>query len=38
METPTIAGIAFNRDEAKLTIEGVPDTARCGLQDSGPYR
>lgn len=26
METPTIAGIAFNRDEAKLTIEGVPDT------------
>jgi aspartate kinase len=25
METPTIAGIAFNRDEAKLTIEGVPD-------------
>ena len=37
METPTIAGIAFNRDEAKLTIEGVPDTAGRGLQDSGPY-
>jgi aspartate kinase len=25
MEMPTIAGIAFNRDEAKLTILGVPD-------------
>ena len=24
METPTIAGIAFNRDEAKLTIWGCP--------------
>jgi len=26
MEQPIIAGIAFNRDEAKLTIRGVPDT------------
>lgn len=26
METPEIAGIAFNRDEAKLTVLGVPDT------------
>ena len=26
MEQPVISGIAFNRDEAKLTILGVPDT------------
>ena len=26
METPEIAGIAFNRDEAKLTVLGVPNT------------
>ena len=26
MEQPVISGIAFNRDEAKLTIRGVPDT------------
>lgn len=26
MEKPVISGIAFNRDEAKLTICGVPDT------------
>lgn len=25
MEQPIISGIAFNRDEAKLTILGVPD-------------
>ena len=25
MEQPVISGIAFNRDEAKLTITGVPD-------------
>jgi aspartate kinase len=25
MEQPIISGIAFNRDEAKLTIRGVPD-------------
>ena len=25
VETPTIAGIAFTRDEAKLTVSGVPD-------------
>ena len=25
MENPVISGIAFNRDEAKLTISGVPD-------------
>ena len=26
MENPIISGIAFNRDEAKLTIQGIPDT------------
>ncbi|PAV24553.1 aspartate kinase [Tamilnaduibacter salinus] len=26
MEQPLVSGIAFNRDEAKLTISGVPDT------------
>lgn len=25
MENPVIAGIAFNRDEAKVTVKGVPD-------------
>lgn len=25
MEQPVVSGIAFNRDEAKLTIRGVPD-------------
>jgi aspartate kinase len=25
MEQPIISGIAFNRDEAKLTVLGVPD-------------
>jgi aspartate kinase len=36
METPTIAGIAFNRDEAKLTIEGVPDLPGVAFQILGP--
>src|SRR5690606_20063260 len=26
MEQPVISGIAFNRDEAKLSVLGVPDT------------
>lgn len=26
MEQPVVSGIAFNRDEAKLTVVGVPDT------------
>ncbi|MFT7223808.1 MAG: aspartate kinase [Cellvibrionaceae bacterium] len=26
MEKPIISGIAFNRDEAKVTIKGIPDT------------
>jgi len=36
MEAPTIAGIAFNRDEAKLTIVGVPDTPGIAYQILGP--
>jgi aspartate kinase len=29
VEAPIISGIAFNRDEAQLTISGLPDTADC---------
>ena len=36
METPTIAGIAFNRDEAKLTILGVPDMPGVAYRILGP--
>ena len=36
METPTIAGIAFNRDEAKLTILGVPDMPGIAHHILGP--
>ena len=36
METPTIAGIAFNRDEAKLTMLGVPDTPGVAYRILGP--
>ena len=36
METPTIAGIAFNRDEAKLTVEGVPDMPGIAYHILGP--
>ncbi|NND67883.1 MAG: aspartate kinase [Halioglobus sp.] len=36
METPSIAGIAFNRDEAKLTIEGVPDMPGVAYRILGP--
>ncbi|MCB1676371.1 MAG: aspartate kinase, partial [Halioglobus sp.] len=36
METPTIAGIAFNRDEAKLTILGVPDMPGTAYHILGP--
>ena len=35
-ETPTIAGIAFNRDEAKLTIAGVPDMPGVAHHILGP--
>jgi aspartate kinase len=36
MEQPIISGIAFNRDEAKLTIRGVPDTPGVAFQILGP--
>lgn len=36
MEAPTIAGIAFNRDEAKLTIMGVPDMPGIAYHILGP--
>jgi len=36
VEAPTIAGIAFNRDEAKLTILGVPDTPGVAFRILGP--
>lgn len=36
MEMPTIAGIAFNRDEAKLTILGVPDMPGIAYKILGP--
>ena len=36
MEQPLISGIAFNRDEAKLTILGVPDQPGVASQILGP--
>ncbi len=36
MEQPVIAGIAFNRDEAKLTITGVPDRPGIAYSILGP--
>lgn len=36
MEQATISGIAFNRDEAKLTITGVPDRPGVAYQILGP--
>ncbi|HKJ94179.1 MAG TPA: aspartate kinase [Gammaproteobacteria bacterium] len=36
MEEPLIAGIALNRDEAKLTVLGVPDTPGIAAQILGP--
>ena len=35
MEQPIISGIAFNRDEAKLTVLGVPDTPGIAYQILG---
>ena len=35
MEAPRISGIAFNRDEAKLTIRGVPDRPGIAAQILG---
>ena len=36
MEQPVISGIAFNRDEAKVTIRGVPDTPGIASRILGP--
>ncbi|MDH5407723.1 MAG: aspartate kinase [Gammaproteobacteria bacterium] len=36
MEQPVISGIAFNRDEAKLTILGVPDQPGVAYRILGP--
>ncbi|WP_300331702.1 aspartate kinase [Accumulibacter sp.] len=36
MEQPVISGIAFNRDEAKLTVLGVPDRPGTAFQILGP--
>ena len=36
MEQPIISGIAFNRDEAKLTIRGVPDIPGVAFRILGP--
>lgn len=36
MEEPIISGIAFNRDEAKLTMQGVPDRPGIAYQILGP--
>lgn len=36
MEDPTIAGIAFERDEAKLTVAGVPDIPGVAYKVIGP--
>jgi aspartate kinase len=36
MEQPLIAGVAFNRDEAKLTVKGVPDRPGIAALLLGP--
>jgi aspartate kinase len=36
MEQPAVSGIAFNRDEAKLTLKGVPDTPGIAARILGP--
>ena len=36
MEQPIISGIAFNRDEANITVLGVPDTPGVAYQILGP--
>ena len=36
MENPAISGIAFTRDEAKITVLGVPDTPGVAYQILGP--
>ena len=36
MEKPIVSGIAFNRDEAKLTIRGIPDQPGVAAKVLGP--
>ncbi|MDR2924460.1 MAG: aspartate kinase [Azoarcus sp.] len=36
MEQPIISGIAFNRDEAKITVQGAPDQPGIAYQILGP--
>ena len=36
VEKPVISGIAFNRDEAKLTVMGVPDVPGVASKILGP--
>lgn len=36
VEKPVISGIAFNRDEAKLTVQGVPDIPGVASRILGP--
>ncbi|MEJ2680609.1 MAG: aspartate kinase [Gammaproteobacteria bacterium] len=36
MEQPVVSGIAFNRDEAKLTVRGVPDVPGAAYRILGP--
>ena len=36
MENPIISGIAFNRDEAEVSVRGVPDTPGVAYQILGP--
>ena len=36
MEAPVVAGIAFNRDEARVVIRGVPDTPGVAYKVLGP--
>jgi aspartate kinase len=36
MEQPVVSGIAFNRDEAKVTIQGIPDNPGIAYQILGP--
>jgi len=36
MEKPVVSGIAFNRDEAKLTILGIPDNPGVAYRILGP--
>src|SRR5699024_11754282 len=36
MEQPVISGIAFTRDEAKITLRGVPDAPGIAFKILGP--